>query len=455
MMTLLGQSLSGLGGASVPYWSVYAAAALLIAWGAIMCLWGYRLFRVMLAVYGFIFGAAALGMLAMTFGGIYGAAIGALIGGVAGAILSYFMMYVWVFMLGAGFGAGLMMAAGWTGDWLLWLSTFAVALLFGVLALKYVRALIIVLTSITGAGQIVWGVLLMTGVEVNQDILAVGEQPPEISALFAKYHIAIISWFALAVLAAAWQYAMSYRQEIAVRAQQAQRKQTIAGLARSGSPLPPRAMQQLYEERLSVPGATSKVPYFRIALGAIYVLLIFWGGYYEFRVGQLLDEARVYQRQNDPTQARQVWVKVIEEYPLSYGFIEARRELRQAASDHPSRVLLPGQQLPQLAQYVADIPYWLPMFACAASGLAAMGVFLTRLKRPFTAILAGVVAGAASFGVVVQLEAYDFQLLSPLKPISEAVLAHPEGLYIASYVLLIVAAGLTLTPLGRHKRKRA
>jgi hypothetical protein len=455
MMTLLGQSLPAINSAEVPYWSVYAAAGLLMAWGAIMCLWGYRLFRVTLAVYGFIFGAAALGMLAMTFGGIYGAAIGALVGGVAGAILSYFMMYIWVFMLGAGFGVGLMMAAGWTGDWLRWLATFAVALLFGVLALKYVRALIIVLTSITGAGQIVWGVLLMTGVQVNQDILAVGEQPPEISALFAKYHIAIISWFALAVLAAAWQYAMSYRQEIAARAHQAQRKQTIAGLASSGSPLPPRAMQHLYEEQLRVPGSTSKVPYFRIALGAIYVLLILWGGYYEYRVGQLLDEARVHQRQDDPAQARAAWMKVVEEYPLSYGFIEARRELRQAASEDPARILLPGQQLPQLAQYVVDIPYWLPMFACAASGLAAMGVFLTRLKKPFTAILAGVVAGAASFGVVVQLEAYDLQLLSPLKPISEAVLAHPDGLYITSYVLMALAAGLTLTPLGRRKRKHA
>lgn len=439
-------------GTEIPYWSAYAAAALLIAWGGILCIWGYRLFRVTLAAYGFVFGAVALGMLAERFGGIYGAVIGAVVGGITGAVLSYFIMYVWVFMLGAGFGLGIMVAAGWIGTWVLWSTTFAVALLFGVLALKYVRALIVVLTAITGSAQIVWGILLMTGVQINQDLLAVGKDSSEISALFAKYHLAVIGWFALAVISATFQYAMSYRHEIAARKEQTQRKQNVAGLAPSGSPLPPQ--MQFYEQQIRVPGRSSKVPYIRIALVAIYLLLALWGAYYEYTVQDLLKQARTRQQAGQVDEARTLYVRVVEEYPLSYGFVEARQNLLALAKDGQVETSA-RQPLPQLARYVSDIHYWLPLFACAGSGLAAMGVFLTRLKKPFTAILAGIIAGAASFGVLVQIEGYNLKLLAPLEPISEALLKSTKSLYVGSYALLILAAFLTLTPMGTRKAKRA
>jgi hypothetical protein len=455
--------LPELSATSIPYWSVYAAAILLIAWGAILCVWGFRLFRVMLAVYGFMFGAAALGMAGQTLGGGLGAAIGAIVGGVAGAILSYYFMYIWVFMMGAALGMGIMMGAGATGEWWLWLLTFAVALLFGILALRHVRALIVVLTSVSGAGQIVWGVLLVLGVEVTQELLATSEKPAEVSALFAKYHLAVIVWFAISVLAAAWQYAMSCRQEATVRAQESERKQKMSELPRTGSPLPPQAMQALYEGRLVAPGPKTHVPYIRIALGAVYCLLLIWGGYYEYQVHQLLTQASAQQNAGELTEARQTYVQIIEEYPLSYGFIDARQSLLEVSqrlaiaaetAEPRSTIAETIKGGPKVTQLVTRIRYWLPLFACAGAGLAAMGVFLTRLKHPFTAIIAGITAGAASFGVLLQLQAYDIKVLAPLQPISEAALENPHGLYISAYALMFVAALLTLTRPGRRQKRR-
>jgi hypothetical protein len=454
MFAVLAQSLPALPEAGIPTWSVYPAAVLLIAWGAILCVWGFRLFRVMLAIYGFLLGAILLGMVGLKYGGFHGATGGAIIGGLACAILSYFLMHIWVFLLGAAFGAGIMQAAGWTESWLLWLATFAVALLFGVLALRYVRALIIVLTSVSGAGQIVWGVMLVLGVYINQELLAANDAVPRVSALFAKYHLAVISWFALAVLSAAWQYAVSYRQEAAFRAKADERKHQMATLPRAGSPLPPRAMQDIYEGRLTVPALETHVPYIRIALAAVYLLLTIWGGYYEYRVQGLLDEAGTLRRQGDLAGARSAYAKVIEEYPLSFGFIDARREMtavwRELAAEDGEPHVNGSADTTGLS--IMRIQYWLPLFACAGAGAAATAVFLTRLKRRFAAILAGVVAGAASFGVVLQLQAYKIDLLAPIKPMSDAALAHPEWLYGASYVLMLTAALLTLTPVGRRKK---
>ncbi|MBS3820666.1 MAG: DUF4203 domain-containing protein [Planctomycetes bacterium] len=456
MLSMLAQTWTQFPQVDVPYGAVYAAATLLIAWGAILCLWGFRLFRVMLAVYGFLFGAATLGMVGQTFGGSYGAAGGAVAGGVAGAILSYFFMYIWVFLLGAACGVGMMLATGLAGTWVLWLLMFAMGLLFGVLALRHVRALTVVLTSVAGAGQIVWGVMLVLGVEVTEDLLAANDAHGRIASLFAKYHLAVVCWFAVAVLSATWQYTMSCRQEAVVRAEEDERKQKIADLPQTGSPLPPRAMQALYEGRMDLPGPKTHVPYIRIALAAVYLLLAIWGAYYEYRVQGLIEQAAAKEQTGDLAAAQTATARVVEEYPLSFGFIEARAKLldlqRRTAAEEPRPQH--AEPAPMVSQFVTRIHYWLPLFGCAGAGAAAMGVFLTRLKRPFIAIVAGIVAGAASFGVVVQLQAYDIQLLSQLKPISKAVLAQPTLLYLATYGLMFIAALLTLTPIGRYRRKR-
>src|SRR6201995_5749360 len=77
---------------------------LLIVGGAIACVAGYRLFRTVLAIYGFVLGA----MLASSVMGITntaGMVIAAVIGGLVGSLVLVFAWFVGVALVGAGLGA--------------------------------------------------------------------------------------------------------------------------------------------------------------------------------------------------------------------------------------------------------------------------------------------------------------------------------------------------------------
>ena len=80
------------------------AAAVLLAGGLLACFFGYRLFKVVLAVFGFIIGALAASS-------VFGATdttpmvLAALVGGVAGAALLLAAYFVGVALVGAGIGA--------------------------------------------------------------------------------------------------------------------------------------------------------------------------------------------------------------------------------------------------------------------------------------------------------------------------------------------------------------
>lgn len=79
-------------------------ALLLILTGAIACAAGYRFFRLILAIYGFIFGALiASSVMGITnTAGMVGAAI---LGGAVGAVVMMLAWFVGVALVGAGLGA--------------------------------------------------------------------------------------------------------------------------------------------------------------------------------------------------------------------------------------------------------------------------------------------------------------------------------------------------------------
>src|SRR5438034_8808087 len=82
----------------------WPAALVLVVGGALACFAGYRLFRVVLAIYGFILGA----MLASSMMGAtntFGMVLAALVGGLAGAVILTFAYFVGIALLGAGVGA--------------------------------------------------------------------------------------------------------------------------------------------------------------------------------------------------------------------------------------------------------------------------------------------------------------------------------------------------------------
>lgn len=80
------------------------AAIFLLVSGALTCFAGYRLFRIVLAIYGFILGA----MLASSIVGVsdtLGMVVAALAGGVIGALILVLAYFIGIALVGAGLGA--------------------------------------------------------------------------------------------------------------------------------------------------------------------------------------------------------------------------------------------------------------------------------------------------------------------------------------------------------------
>jgi hypothetical protein len=134
------------------------AAALLVLGGALACFAGYRLFRIVLAIYGFMFGAAfASSMMGAT--NTTGMVLAALAGGLAGALIMVFAYFIAIAVVGAGLGA-LIAHVGWgyvrPGDPPL-VALLALAVVGAMAAMLLQRYVIIVATAFGGAWTVIVG----------------------------------------------------------------------------------------------------------------------------------------------------------------------------------------------------------------------------------------------------------------------------------------------------------
>ena len=139
------------------------AAVVLLMGGIVACFFGYRLFRIVLAIFGFIFGAfMASSIFGMSDTGPMLAA--AAIGGLVGAGVLFLAYFVGVAMVGAGLGAAAASLAFSTGgrD----PRVFVVILLSiagAVCAMYLQRYFIIVGTSFGGAWTMIVGAMALVG----------------------------------------------------------------------------------------------------------------------------------------------------------------------------------------------------------------------------------------------------------------------------------------------------
>ena len=140
------------------------AAVVLVLSGVLACFAGYRLFRVVLAIYGFILGAAIASSV-MGPGQQTAMIIGAVAGGLAGALLLNLAYFVGVALIGAAAGAFLLHAI-WarfgTGDPHVGL-VVAAAILGAVIATNLQRWVIIGATAFGGAWTLIVGVSALMG----------------------------------------------------------------------------------------------------------------------------------------------------------------------------------------------------------------------------------------------------------------------------------------------------
>jgi len=139
------------------------AAAILLGGGIISCFFGYRLFRTVLAIFGFILGALA----ASSVFGISNTTlmlVAAVVGGLIGAFILIAAYFVGVALVGAGLGAviaNLVFSGGGRDPSVFVVVLFSIAGAVGATYLQ--RYFIIVGTAFGGAWTMIVGAMALVG----------------------------------------------------------------------------------------------------------------------------------------------------------------------------------------------------------------------------------------------------------------------------------------------------
>jgi hypothetical protein len=140
------------------------AALVLVLGGVLSCFAGYRLFKLVLAIYGFILGAMLASSM-MAASNTMGMILTALGGGVAGALLLVFAYFVGIALVGAGLGA-LIVHVTWSyvraGDPPP-IAVVVMSIAGSIVAMLLQRYVIIVATAFGGAWTIIVGALAAAG----------------------------------------------------------------------------------------------------------------------------------------------------------------------------------------------------------------------------------------------------------------------------------------------------
>lgn len=169
--------------------------------GAVQCFAGYRIFKVVLGLTGFIVGGVmgAAGGYACSQNGLV-ALFAGLVGGCLGAALLTALYFLGVFLVGAFLGGivGAVLLAGSLPQPALLLIPAVIA---GVLALVFQRFMIIVSTAFVGAWTVVTGVAYFTTGTID----ATSIQSFYHSAA-SQNHVMLLGWLVLGVVGVIIQY---------------------------------------------------------------------------------------------------------------------------------------------------------------------------------------------------------------------------------------------------------
>jgi hypothetical protein len=206
----------------LPHGYELPAALLLMLGGALACFAGYRLFRVVLALYGFILGA----MIASSMMGVtnaLGQIVAALAGGIAGAVILVFAYFVGIALVGAGLGA-LVAHLAWNAfrpaaDPPAAL-IIAVAIFGAVVAMILQRYVIVIGTAFGGAWTMLLGLGAAMSVQGGRVAQLGGAVPPAARSPWIFYPLSPvpgaswvpIAWIALSVAGVALQLGLTSKK---------------------------------------------------------------------------------------------------------------------------------------------------------------------------------------------------------------------------------------------------
>jgi hypothetical protein len=171
----------------LPHSYAFPAALLLVLGGALSCFAGYRFFRAVLAINGFIAGAA-LASSTMAASNTFGMVMAAIVGGLAGAVVLVLAYFVGIALVGAALGAlvtHLVWSQVGTGD-PPWVAVILVAILGSIAAMMLQRYVIVVGTAFGGAWMVLVGGLAIA----NDRALAASPQAVRAADVWILYPFA-------------------------------------------------------------------------------------------------------------------------------------------------------------------------------------------------------------------------------------------------------------------------
>ena len=183
-----------------------ALVALLIALGAIQCLYGYRAFKVVLVFVGFVLGyALAFTAIETMFHHKYAAFFVGVVAGVVTGSLINNVYLIGVFIVSALFGGAVALQlyaiAGQHPEPTM---LFIFALLAGLLALFFQKLMIIIATALSGAWGVVAGIAWFATAAIDpvnitsvQKIFRAGD---------AQGYIIVACWLVLGIIGVLFQY---------------------------------------------------------------------------------------------------------------------------------------------------------------------------------------------------------------------------------------------------------
>jgi uncharacterized protein DUF4203 len=186
-------------------------AIALVLGGIIACFAGYRLFRMVLAIYGFFIGAMLASSI-MASSNALGMVVAALVGGVIGSIVLFFAYFVGIALVGAGLGA-IVAHFGWSQVSATEqpLAVLLICVVIGtVVALVLQRYVIIVSTAFLGAWTVVVGALALDRGTVRASSADVWILYPFAPASGPRW--VLIAWIALGILGTAVQMVISRKR---------------------------------------------------------------------------------------------------------------------------------------------------------------------------------------------------------------------------------------------------
>jgi hypothetical protein len=186
-------------------------ALIAVAIGLIACFFGYRLFRAVLPVFGFVVGAivGAQAVFLIFNEGIFAtllSIVAAVVVGIVFGLLAYFWWALGIVLAvgGMGFAIGnaLLPALNLDLDIVSWLLGLAVGLGFALAAivLRLPRAIVIAVTALWGAGATLGGVLIVLQ-QIEPEELGYGA----VDAVVSQSFVWLLIYLALAAVGAVWQ----------------------------------------------------------------------------------------------------------------------------------------------------------------------------------------------------------------------------------------------------------